>query len=44
MEENYLSIKAFLCVLEKEPDALGNEYRSLFRNKILRLLDTDKTL
>lgn len=28
----------------EEPDALGNEYRSFFRNKILRLLDTDKTL
>lgn len=27
----------------EEPDALGNEYRSPFKSKILRLLDTDKT-
>jgi len=41
MAQNYLRIKAFF-VLE-ELDALGNEYRSSFKIKTLRLLDTDKT-
>lgn len=31
-------------MLEEEPSALGNKYRSLFKNQTLKLLDTDKAL
>lgn len=41
MQENYLRIKAYF-MLEEEPSALGNQYRSLFKNQTLKLLDIDK--